>query len=156
MAMAKDKQPGGTPVIRNRKAYHDYSIGEEVEAGIVLNGCEVKMVRQGSFSLQEAYCEIRAGEVWLVNSHIPEYAQASTHVSVEPLRRRKLLLKRQEIKRLRRKVVEKGNTIIPLKAYFVRGKVKVLIGLATGKRQRDKRETIKQRDLHREDSRIRS
>jgi SsrA-binding protein len=154
--MGKPKQPHtGTPVISNRKAYYNYSIGEELEAGIVLCGCEVKMVRQGSFSLQEAYCDFRDGELWLVGSHIPEYPQASTHVSLDPLRRRKLLLKRQELKRLRRKIIEKGTTIVPLKAYFVRGKVKVLIGLATGKRQYDKREAIKQRDLKREQSRIR-
>jgi len=140
--MGKPKQPHtGTPVISNRKAYYNYSIGEELEAGIVLCGCEVKMVRQGSFSLQEAYCDFRDGELWLVGSHIPEYPQASTHVSLDPLRRRK--------------IIEKGTTIVPLKAYFVRGKVKVLIGLATGKRQYDKRETIKQRDLKREQSRIR-
>ena len=153
--MAKPKQPAGTPVISNRKAYRDYSIDEELEVGVVLHGCEVKMVRQGSFSLREAYCEIRDGELWLVGSHIPEYPQASTHTVVDPLRRRKLLAHHHELRRLRRRVVEKSFTIVPLKAYFVRGKVKLRIGLARGKRQYDKRETIKRRDLDREQSRLR-
>jgi len=152
---SKGQSKGSTPVISNRKAYHDYSIEEELEAGIVLHGCEVKMVRKGSFTLRDAYCELRQGEMWLVGGHIPEYPQASSHVEIDPLRRRKLLLHRQELKRLRRKQVEKGFTIVPLKAYFVRGKVKLKVGLAKGKRQYDKRQTIKQRDLKREDDRIR-
>jgi len=153
--MAKPKQPAGTPVISNRKAYRNYSIDEEFEAGIVLSGCEVKMVRQGSFSLREAYCEIRDGELWLVGSHIPEYPQASSPVAVDPLRRRMLLLNRHELRRLRRRVIEKGFTVVPLKAYFVRGRVKLKIGLARGKRQYDKRETIKRRDIDRDQARLR-
>ena len=152
--MSRPKQSRSTPVITNRKAYRDYTIEEELEVGIVLQGCEVKMVRQGSFSLREAYCEIRDREMLLVGSHIPEYPQASSHIVYYPERRRKLLLHRDELKRLGRKVREKGFTIVPLKAYFVRGKVKLKIGLARGRRQYDKRETIKQRDLHREDKRI--
>jgi SsrA-binding protein len=152
--MTKPQQPARAPVITNRKAYRDYAIEEELEVGIVLQGCEVKMVRRGSFSLREAYCEIRDREMWLVGSHIPEYPQASSHIVYQPERRRKLLLHRDELRRLGRKVREKGFTIVPLKAYFVQGKVKLRIGLARGKRQYDKRQTIKRRDLTREDSRI--
>ena len=148
------KEKGSTPVITNRKARYEYQISDELEVGIVLQGCEVKMVRQGSFELRDAYCEFRGTELWLVNSTIPEYPQASSHLVHEPLRRRKLLAKRVELKRMLRKVREKGFTIIPLKAYFVRGKVKLLIGLAKGKRQYDKRQTIKKRDLERESARI--
>jgi SsrA-binding protein len=144
-----------TPVITNRKAYHDYWVEEELEAGIALLGCEVKMVRLGSFELRDAYAEVRGGEVWLVGSYIPEYPQASSHVSLDPSRRRKLLLHRHEIKRLARKVQEKGFTLVPLKAYFREGKVKVSIGLVRGKKQYDKRETIKVRDIEREQARFR-
>lgn len=141
-------------MITNRKAYRNYYIVEDVEAGVVLLGCEVKMVRNGSFSLAEAHCEFRDEELWLVGSHIPEYPQASSHLPHEPLRLRKLLLHKSELKRLWRKVLEKGMTIVPLKAYFKAGKVKLVIGLARGKRQYDKREAIKQRDMTREDKRI--
>lgn len=141
--------------MKNRKAYRDYRIVEAAEAGISLSGCEVKMVRRGGFELRDAYAEFRDGELWLVGSHIPEYPQASSHTPHEPLRRRKLLMHRQELARLARKVREKGFTIVPLKAYFVRGKVKVEIGLARGKRQYDKREDIKERDIEREQDRLR-
>lgn len=148
------KKKGDTPVISNRKARYEYQISDELEVGIVLQGCEVKMVRKGSFELRDAYCEFRDGELWLVNSTIPVYPQAS-HVSHEPLRRRKLLANRTELRRMLRKVREKGFTIIPLKAYFVRGRVKLQIGLAKGKRQYDKRQTIKKRDLERENTKTR-
>lgn len=144
-------EKSSTPVISNRKAYHDFAIDEELETGVVLQGCEVKMVRLGNFQLQDAFAAFdKANELWLTGSHIPEYKQASTHVEYAPDRKRKLLLHRQEAKRLIRKVREKGYTIIPLKAYFKQGKVKVLIGLARGKKQYDKRETIKQKDISRE------
>lgn len=143
-------------MITNRKAFHDYFVEEELEAGIVLQGCEVKMVRRGSFELRDAYAEIKDGEVWLVASHIPEYPQASTHIAApDPNRRRKLLLHKPEIKRLLRKVQEKGFTLVPLKAYFHQGKVKLSIGLVKGKRSYDKRETIKERDVQREHERFR-
>lgn len=142
-------------MIKNRKAYHDYHVSEELEAGVVLQGCEVKMVRKGSFEFRDAYCEFRDGELWLTGSTIPEYPQASSHVVYDPARRRKLLLSRLELKRFQRKVREKGFTIVPLKAYFKQGKVKVLIGLVKGKRQYDKRETIKKRDIERDQARTR-
>jgi len=156
MAGKSDKNgaQGGPPSISNRRAYHDYLILEEIEAGIALIGCEVKMIRQGQMQISEAYAEIREGEVWLINSTIPPFPQASTHEKpYEPLRRRKLLLHRQEIAKLRRKVIEKGLTLVPLKAYFNHGKVKVLIGLVRGKKQHDKRESIKERDVKRDTER---
>lgn len=150
-------EKSSTPVIANRKAFHDFAIDEELETGIVLQGCEVKMVRQGSFQLKDAFAAFdKAEELWLTGSHIPEYKQASTHVEYAPDRKRKLLLHRQEVRRLIRKVREKGYTIVPLKAYFKQGKVKVLIGLARGKKQFDKRETIKQKDMQRDVDRANS
>ncbi|MCC7478227.1 SsrA-binding protein SmpB [bacterium] len=156
----KDEGGVGHPTISNRKAWHDYAILEEFEAGIVLSGCEVKMVRRGSFQLNDAYAEFNTPkdgeprELWLVGSNIPPYPQASTHEKQpEPLRRRKLLLHREELRKLRRKVIEKGLTIIPLKAYFVRGNVKVLIALVQGKKHFDKRESIKERDIERDNQR---
>jgi SsrA-binding protein len=144
------EKKSSTPTISNRKAYHDYQIEEEFEAGIVLRGSEVKMIRRGAFQLQDSYCRIKDNELWMYSSNIPEYPQAGTHVAQEPLRPRKLLLHREEIRKLERKTREKGFTIIPLKAYFVRGNVKVQIGLARGKKEYDKRETIKKRDTDRE------
>jgi SsrA-binding protein len=147
----------GPPVIQNRRAFHEYFIDEEFEAGLVLHGYEVKMVRRGGFQLQDAYCDFENGELWLINSNIPEYPQASTHEAPPvPLRKRKLLLHREELRRLRRKKVEKGFTIGGLKAFFLRGKVKLIIGLAKGKKQFDKRETIKARDVERDLARARS
>jgi SsrA-binding protein len=156
MAGKSDKNggQGGPPTISNRRAYHDYLILEEIEAGIALIGCEVKMIRQGNMQIADAYAEIREGEVWLINSTIPPFPQASTHEKpYEPLRRRKLLLHRQEIAKLRRKVIEKGLTLVPLKAYFQHGRVKVLIGLVRGKKQHDKRDSIKERDVKRDTER---
>ena len=153
--VAKPAKPEGTPTISNRKAFHEYEIVEQLEAGVVLLGCEVKMIRRGSFTFAEAYCEIREGELWLVGSHIPEYPQASTHDPYDPRRRRKLLLHLDELRRLSRRVREKGFTVVPLRAYFVRGKVKLAVGLARGKKQYDKREAIKKRDIEREQQRMR-
>lgn len=147
----KDGTAGGTPTITNRKAYHDYSIVDELEVGIVLRGMEVKSIRAGAFLIGDAYVDItKDGELWLVGGSIAPYKQASTHDPYEPERRRKLLAHRDEIAKLRKKRIEKGFTIIPLKAYFKEGKVKLLIALAKGKREYDKRETIKNRDVKRE------
>jgi SsrA-binding protein len=148
----KDGKAGGTPTITNRKAYHDYSIEDELEVGIMLRGMEVKSIRAGAFLIGDAYVEIsKDGELWLVGGSIAPYKQASTHEAPpDPERRRKLLAHREEIAKLRKKRIEKGYTIIPLKAYFKEGKVKLLIALAKGKREYDKRETIKSRDVQRE------
>jgi SsrA-binding protein len=148
--VAKAEKHASTPTIANRKAYHEYTVVEELEAGIALLGCEVKMIRHGSFELRDAYCEVRDGEAWLVNSHIPEYPQSSAAEPYDPLRKRKLLLHAEEIRRLNRKVREKGFTVVPLRAFFLRGKVKLAIGLVRGKKQYDKRESIKERDIERE------
>jgi SsrA-binding protein len=148
VAKPSDKQHSGPPVIQNRRAFHDYEIVEELETGIVLIGCEVKMIRRGSFVLQDAYAEIKDGQLWLVNSNIAPYPEASTHEEpYKPLRHRKLLAHREELRRLKRKIIEKGFTLIPLKAYFKAGHVKILLGVARGKKQYDKRESIKERDI---------
>ncbi|MEZ5338901.1 MAG: SsrA-binding protein SmpB [bacterium] len=144
------KKSGDTPQISNRKAYHDYEIVEEIEAGIVLEGSEAKSIRTGGFTLRDSYCDFREGELFLLGSNIPPYEKNSTHRTYVAVRPRKLLLHRQELRKLQRSKIEKGLTIVPLKAYFVNGRVKLLIGLARGKRQYDKRASIKERDVKRE------
>jgi SsrA-binding protein len=139
---------GKTPVIRNRKAFRDYHILDRWEAGIALSGSEVKSLREGKANLTDAYARIQDGEVFLVNAHISPYDPASRE-NHEPRRERKLLLHRQEIRRLIGKVVEKGLTLIPLSFYFKQGKVKVELALATGKRKYDKRAAIKEKDIRR-------
>lgn len=144
------KKPGDTPVISNRKAYHDYEIVEEFEAGLVLEGSEAKSIRGGGFNLRDSYCDFRDGELFLLGSNITQYEKSSTHRPYVAVRPRKLLLHKEELNKIARKKREKGLTIIPLKAYFVKGRVKVLIGLAKGKRQYDKRSTIKEKDVKRD------
>lgn len=133
----------------NKKAKFNYFIEDEFEAGIVLKGTEVKSLREGRINLTDSYAAIRKGEVFIYQLHIGMYPFAH-HGNHEPLRMRKLLLHKQEIKRLYGKVNEKGLSLIPLKVYFKGGKVKVSIGLAKGKRKFDKRENIKQRDAKRD------
>ena len=133
----------------NRKARHDYFIEDEYEAGIVLKGTEVKSLRMGKVNLKDAYARIKDGEVFVYQMHIGPYPFAN-YDNHDPLRTRKLLLHKQEIKRMYAKVNEKGHTLVPLKIYFKAGKVKISLALAKGKRQYDKRETIKRRDEQRE------
>lgn len=140
-------------VTRNKKAYHDYQILEKIEAGVVLAGSEVKSLREGRCNLKDSYARIRSGEVWLIGTHISPYRDAS-FMNHEPERERKLLLHKQEIRRIHRKVQEKGITLIPLRIYFKQGMAKVEIGLATGKRQYDKRKEIAQREQEREMKRV--
>ena len=140
-------------ITTNRKAYHDYQILETLEAGIVLTGTEVKSLRLGKCNLKDSYARIRNGEVWLVGMHISPYENAG-YASHEPFRERKLLLHKNEIKRLWRKVQEKGITLIPLKVYFKRGMAKIELGVATGKKKYDKREEIARRDQEREIKRL--
>jgi len=135
-------------ISNNRKAYHDYFVDESLEAGLVLMGSEIKSVRAGKVNLRDSYVTIRNGEAWLIGSHIAGYAQAS-YQDHDPRRDRKLLLHRREIIRLRQRVDQRGYTIVPLKLYLKDGRAKVEIGLARGKRQYDKRETIAQRDADR-------
>lgn len=134
----------------NRRARHDYHILDRVEAGIALVGTEVKSLRMtNGITLKDSYCDIRQGEVWLVGAHIQPYAMGNIY-NHEPERRRKLLLHRHEILKLGQKVAEKGLTLVPLRVYFKRGKVKVEVGLCRGKNTVDKRDTIKARESRRE------
>jgi len=137
----------------NRKAYHDYFIEETVEAGIALQGTEVKSLRLGLANLSDSYAIVRNDEVFLLNANISPYPHGNI-MNHEPLRTRKLLLHREEIRKLIGKMALKGYTIIPLKIYFVRGKAKVLLGLAKGKKSFDKRETIKAKESKREVERV--
>jgi SsrA-binding protein len=136
-------------VCQNRRAYHDYNIISRYEAGISLTGSEVKSVRERKMHLTDAYVEARNGELYLVNAHISEYPNASIF-NHKPKRERKLLMHRSEITRLESRVNEKGFTIIPLSVYFKGSKIKIEIGIATGKRQYDKREEKKKKDAERE------
>jgi SsrA-binding protein len=133
----------------NRKARHDFFIEDEYEAGLVLKGTEVKSLRLGKVNLKDSYARIKDGEVFVYQMHIGPYPFAH-YDNHDPLRTRKLLLHKQEIKRMNAKVNEKGHTLVPLKIYFKAGKVKISLALAKGKRQYDKREAIKRRDEQRE------
>jgi SsrA-binding protein len=141
-------------IIDNKKAFHDYFIEERFEAGIALEGWEVKSIRAGRVQLKEAYVIVKDGEVFLFGSHISPLPTASTHISPDPVRTRKLLLKAEEIKKLIGKVERAGYTLIPLNLHYTRGRVKCEVGLAKGKKQHDKRETEKQRDWQREQQAI--
>ena len=131
-------------VATNRKARHDYLIEDTLEAGIVLTGSEIKAVRSGQVNLRDSYALVRDGELWLVNTHISPYQQAS-YQNHEPRRDRKLLLHRREINRLAGKLQEKGLTLIPLQLYLKNGRAKVELGLGRGKKLYDKRQTLRER-----------
>jgi len=136
-------------VVTNRKAYHNYDIGESIEAGIVLTGTEIKSIRSGRVSLGDAYVKPDAGELWLLNAHIARY-EAGSYMSHEPTRPRKLLLHRKEIDSLASKIQEKGLTLVPLKLYIKDSIAKLEIAPAKGKKLYDKRETIARRETDRE------
>jgi SsrA-binding protein len=136
-------------VVTNRKAYHNYHIGESIEAGIVLTGTEIKSIRAGRVSLGDAYVKPEGGELWLLNAHIARY-EAGSYMSHEPTRPRKLLLHRKEIDSLAGKIQEKGLTLVPLKLYIKDSIAKLEIAPAKGKKLYDKRETIARRDTDRE------
>ncbi|HOV66178.1 MAG: SsrA-binding protein SmpB [Firmicutes bacterium] len=140
-------------VVRNRRARHDYYIEETIEAGIALIGSEVKSLRMGRASLQDSYAEIVGNEVILRNAHIDQYEPAA-RFNHDPLRPRRLLLHKNEIRRLASKVSQKGYTLIPLSIYFRDGKAKVELAVARGRKTYDKREAIKQRDIQRESERV--
>ncbi|MBD3334710.1 MAG: SsrA-binding protein SmpB [Candidatus Eisenbacteria bacterium] len=142
-------------VASNRKARHEYHILEVHEAGIALLGPEVKSLRAGRVSLAEAYAQIQDEEIFIVQMHITPYADA-THLDLDPKRRRKLLLHKREIRRLRGKTEERGLTLVPLRIYFRRGRVKLEIALARGKRQYDKRQALARKDAQRDMERVRS
>lgn len=148
--MAKEQVPGRKVIARNRRATHDYFIDERFEAGIMLVGTEVKSLRDGRATINEAYAAEQGGEIFLVNATISEY-RGGNRFNHEPRRQRKLLLKRKEMQKLAGAVKKKGQTIIPLSLYFnPRGLAKLEIGLARGKSTVDKRHTIKDRDWKRE------
>ena len=136
-------------IAENRKAFHDYHILETFEAGIVLVGTEVKAIREGSANLRDSFARVEDGEIWVYNIHINAYSHRG-YSSHEPTRRRKLLLKRQEIRKLIGRTVEKGMALVPTRLYFKNGHVKVALVLAKGKQAHDKRETIKRREADRE------
>lgn len=140
---------GDRTIVSNRKARHEYHILETLEAGLVLTGSEIKSIRAGEVSLQEAYVAIEAGEAWLVGCHIAAYAQAG-YAGHEPRRRRKLLLRRKQIAELAHAVRAKGVTLIPLRLYLKAGRAKLEIGLARGKQLYDKREAIRERETARQ------
>lgn len=137
------------PTIKNRKARHEYDVEETYEAGIVLKGTEVKSLRAGKASIQEAFAYLMEGEVWLRDMYIKPYSHGS-YANHDERRKRKLLLKKREIAELDKAVSQKGYTLVPLKVYFKKGYAKVLVGLARGKKKYDKREDIKERDVKRE------
>lgn len=135
-------------VTTNRKARYNYQIGETFEAGMVLRGTEVKSLREGKANLVDAYCRVERGEVFLHNAHINPY-ELGTHANHEPMRVRKLLLNRREIRKLEKESVHKGATIVPLRMYFKNGRAKVEIGIARGKKHYDKRADIAERETKR-------
>ncbi len=152
--MAEKKEPQIKVVAENRKARFNYAIEDTVEAGVVLTGTEVKSVRGGKSTIAESYADAKDGEIWLVNANIPEYLQAN-RFNHEPKRQRKLLLHKKEINRLAGAIEREGMTLIPLKLYFnERGRIKLQLGLAKGKKLHDKRDTEKKRDWEREKGRL--
>lgn len=153
MAKAKKKTPENQIAV-NRKARHDYFIEETIEAGLALEGWEVKSLRDGKAQISEAYVQLRDNEAWLFNAHITPLLSASTHVNPRPARSRKLLLHRDEIDRLVGAVERKGYTIVPLDLHWKRGKAKLTIGYAKGKKLHDKRADKKERDWQRQKARI--
>ena len=136
-------------IVDNRRARHEYHLGDRFEAGVVLAGTEVKSLRTGKATLQQAYAEVRDGEAWLVGLHVPEYTEGN-RANHEPDRPRKLLLHRREIERLASGVAEKGFTLVPTRLYFKDGRIKVELALARGKELRDKRRDIADRDAKRQ------
>lgn len=137
-------------IAQNKKAFHDFFIEEKYEAGMVLEGWEVKAIRAGRSNIKEAYVIIRSGEMFLIGCHISPLMTASTHITPDPVRTRKLLLHAEEISKLIGKVERAGYTLVPLDMHYSKGRIKLEIGLAKGKRQHDKREAEKEREWKRE------
>src|SRR5688572_19483692 len=141
-------------IAENRKAFHDYFIEERYEAGLVLEGWEVKAIRAGRVHLKEAYVVLKTAEPFVIGMHVSALPSASTHVHTDPTRSRKLLLNAEEIRKLIGKVEQRGYTLVPLDLHYAKGRVKLQIGLAKGKKQYDKRDTEKDRDWQREQQRL--
>jgi SsrA-binding protein len=155
--MSSKKSPteaAGRTIADNRKARHDYFIEEDFEAGLSLEGWEVKSLRAGRANIKESYALVKDGEAWLLGAHISPLVSASTHVNPDPVRTRKLLLHRRQIDRLTGAVERRGYTLVPLSLYWNRGKVKLKLGLAKGKKQHDKRAVEKDRDWQRQRQRL--
>src|SRR5688572_650456 len=150
MAATKtDREKAQRTIAENRKALHDYHILDTWEAGVALLGTEVKAIREGGVNLRDSYARLDKGEIWLLNVHISPYSHSGS-AAHEERRQRKLLLHREEIRRLTGKVAEKGLTLVPLRMYFKNGRVKLALALAKGKQAHDKRETIRRREADRE------
>lgn len=153
--MSKKKaSPANAPVAQNKKARHDYFIEETIEAGLELQGWEVKALRAGRAQITESYVQLKDGEAFLLGAHISPLTSASTHINPEPTRRRKLLLHRGELDRLVGAVERKGYALVALNLHWRRGRMKVDIGLARGKKQHDKRASSKEKDWQRQKARI--
>ena len=152
--MARKKSPPSNAIARNRKARHDYAIEDTFEAGIALEGWEVKSLRDGRLQLRDSFAAVRSGELWLLGAHISPLDTVSTHVTAKPVRDRKLLMKRDEITRLIGAVERRGYTLIALYMHWTRGRAKVLLATARGKKQHDKRAADKDRDWERERARL--
>jgi len=144
-----EREKAQTSIAENRKAFHDFHLLETFEAGIVLLGTEVKAIREGRVNLRDSFARVEDGEVFLYNVNISPYSHRG-YADHEPLRRRKLLLHRDEIRKLIGKTVEKGMTLVPVRLYYKKRRVKVAVSLAKGKKEYDKRETIKRREADRE------
>jgi SsrA-binding protein len=149
MAEKTEREKAQRSIAENRKAFHDFHLLETFEAGVVLLGTEVKAIREARVNLRDSYARVEDGEVFIYNVTISPYSHRG-YADHEPLRRRKLLLHRDEIRKLIGKTVEKGMTLVPVRLYFKNGKVKVAVSLAKGKKEYDKRETIKRREVDRE------
>lgn len=154
MAAKKKNQNGDSNIAQNRVATHDYFIEERFEAGLVLQGWEVKSLREGRAQLKESYVVLKNGEAWLLGSHISPLTSASTHIQPDPVRTRKLLLHGSELSRLIGHVERKGYTLVPLSMYWKKGRAKLQIGLAKGKKLHDKRAAEKDKDWQREKLRV--
>ena len=154
MSTKQKKQPSGNVIAVNRKARHDYFIEDTFEAGLSLEGWEVKSMREGRAQITEAYVNLNRGEAWLVGAHFSPLKTVSTHITADPTRARKLLLHRNELDRLTGAVERKGYTLIPLNLHWHKGRAKLDVGLAKGKQQHDKRADKKDRDWERQKARI--
>mgnify|MGYP006282523561 FL=1 len=141
-------------IIQNKKALHDYSIEDRFEAGLVLEGWEVKAIRAGRAQIKEAYVIVRRAELFLIGAHITPLPEASTHIHPDPVRTRKLLLRAEEIRKLIGKVERAGYTLVPLDLHYTRGRIKLAMGLAKGKTQHDKRAADRDRDWQRERAKL--
>jgi len=141
-------------IVDNKKAFHDYFVEERYEAGLVLEGWEVKAIRAGRANIKEAYVILKGAEPFVIGMHVSPLPTASTHVKPDPTRSRKLLLNAEEIRKLIGKVEQRGYTLVPLDLHYAKGRVKLQIGLAKGKKQYDKRDTEKDRDWQREQQRL--